>query len=183
MLISLVLLRILEYYSGLLVLTTNRIGAFDDAFVSRIHVVLHYPALKDSQRQEIWRSFFAKLQKERGDAIRIPIETKEYAMKSSDVQGLNWNGREIRNGKLPYGASGICRKELTGSPIAFQTAIALAEFDAEEEPDRKEDGLILVEEEHLSRVVRMSRSFQDYLESLHGGSEAKRAERQRAYKA
>ena len=73
--------------------------------------------------------------------------------------------------------------KLTRPRTAFQTAVALAEFDAEEEPDRKEEGLVLVEEEHLSRVVRMSRSFQDYLEELHGGSESKRAERQRAYKA
>lgn len=40
-----VFLRVLEYYSGILFLTTNRIGTFDPAFRSRIHMSLFYPRL------------------------------------------------------------------------------------------------------------------------------------------
>jgi len=36
-----VFLRILEYYSGILFLTTNRVGTIDEAFKSRIHVSLY----------------------------------------------------------------------------------------------------------------------------------------------
>lgn len=32
----------MEYYRGILFLTTNRVGNFEDAFVSRIHSVIHY---------------------------------------------------------------------------------------------------------------------------------------------
>lgn len=35
-----VFLRMLEYYKGILFLTTNRIGTFDEAFKSRIHLSL-----------------------------------------------------------------------------------------------------------------------------------------------
>lgn len=38
-------LRVLEYYAGILFLTTNRIGDFDEAFTSRIHISLYYPEL------------------------------------------------------------------------------------------------------------------------------------------
>src|SRR6186713_134787 len=42
---TLVFLRVLEYYTGVLFLTTNRIGDFDEAFASRIHISLYYPQL------------------------------------------------------------------------------------------------------------------------------------------
>jgi len=37
-----VFLRILEYYDGILILTSNRVEMFDEAFKSRIQVALHY---------------------------------------------------------------------------------------------------------------------------------------------
>ncbi|OTA00684.1 hypothetical protein A9Z42_0009310 [Trichoderma parareesei] len=40
-----VFLRVLEYYSGILFLTTNRVGAIDEAFRSRIHISLNYKHL------------------------------------------------------------------------------------------------------------------------------------------
>ena len=38
-----VFLRALEYYSGLLFLTTNRVGTTDEAFRFRVHLILYYP--------------------------------------------------------------------------------------------------------------------------------------------
>ncbi|CEN62310.1 Putative AAA family ATPase [Aspergillus calidoustus] len=38
-----VFLRVLEYYSGILFLTTNRVGNMGEAFESRIHINLYYP--------------------------------------------------------------------------------------------------------------------------------------------
>ncbi|KAF2800360.1 P-loop containing nucleoside triphosphate hydrolase protein, partial [Melanomma pulvis-pyrius CBS 109.77] len=40
-----VFLRALEYYTGVLFLTTNRVGTLDEAFRSRIHLSLLYPAI------------------------------------------------------------------------------------------------------------------------------------------
>jgi hypothetical protein len=57
--------------------------------------------------------------------------------------------------------------------IAFQTAVALAEYDAEKD----EEGKILLTDSHLRAVVDLSRDFKDYLNDLHKGDEGKRAER------
>lgn len=38
-----VFLRSLEYYAGVLFLTTNRVGSIDQAFKSRIHLSVYYP--------------------------------------------------------------------------------------------------------------------------------------------
>ena len=92
-----IFLRALEYYQGLLFLTTNRVGTFDDGFVSRIHVVIHYPDFTNEKRGQIWDIFFNKLERER-ENIKFTQRTVEYAKESKDMQGLGWNGREIRNG-------------------------------------------------------------------------------------
>ncbi len=56
-----VFLRALEYYKGVLFLTTNRVESFDSAFTSRIHVALHYQRLTDEQRRRIWTQNFERL--------------------------------------------------------------------------------------------------------------------------
>jgi len=73
------------------------VGAFDDAFISRVHVALYYPPLNRDQREQIWKVFVEKFQDERRD-IRINWTAKEY-LRSDEVLDRNWNGREIRNGK------------------------------------------------------------------------------------
>ncbi|KAK3694245.1 hypothetical protein B0T22DRAFT_65433 [Podospora appendiculata] len=56
-----IFLRALEYYRGVLFLTTNRVEAFDSAFTSRIHVALHYRRLNDEDRKRIWLQNFERL--------------------------------------------------------------------------------------------------------------------------
>lgn len=93
-------IRALEYFKGILFLTTNRVGVFDEAFVSRIHVQIHYK-LDDADREKIWENFFQKLEDDRETTMRIPIATKDY-IQSNELRELKWNGREIRNGMLIY---------------------------------------------------------------------------------
>ncbi|KAH8602367.1 P-loop containing nucleoside triphosphate hydrolase protein [Bisporella sp. PMI_857] len=40
-----IFLRVLEYYDGILIITSNHVGTFDEAFKSRIQLALHYPKL------------------------------------------------------------------------------------------------------------------------------------------
>lgn len=89
----------MEYYQGLLFITTNRIGTFDEAFVSRIPVIIHYQPLNEETRAGIWQGFFEKLERERERAMRIQYSTKEYIKEAKAVKAVAWNGREIRNGK------------------------------------------------------------------------------------
>jgi ATP-dependent Clp protease ATP-binding subunit ClpA len=81
-----------------LFLTTNRVGHFDDAFISRIHVIIRYENLKTEDRERIWKQFFAKLNDERKD-IAIDSRAKRYVLQDSMMKEIQWNGREIRNGK------------------------------------------------------------------------------------
>ncbi|KAG2143047.1 P-loop containing nucleoside triphosphate hydrolase protein [Suillus clintonianus] len=53
-----VALRVLEYHRGVLFLTTNRIQAFDEAFLSRFSIAVKYPELDADARLTIWRKFF-----------------------------------------------------------------------------------------------------------------------------
>lgn len=79
-------------------LTTNRVGHFDDAFISRIHVVIKYDPLSEDNRRQIWTQFFDKLTDERQDFI-ITGRAKQYVLEDDIIKKLEWNGREIRNGK------------------------------------------------------------------------------------
>lgn len=54
-----IFLRMLEYYEGILFLTTNRVKQIDDAFHGRIHVSLHYPPLTALGRRQIWKAFLS----------------------------------------------------------------------------------------------------------------------------
>ena len=94
---AIVFLRALEYFRGILFITTNRVGTFDDAFISRIHVALYYPPLVDHDRVLIWENNFRRL--ERDAAIKIPESTRIYTRIDTELQLIKWNGREIRNGR------------------------------------------------------------------------------------
>ncbi|KAF1843475.1 uncharacterized protein K460DRAFT_407828 [Cucurbitaria berberidis CBS 394.84] len=48
-----IFLSVLEYYDGILILTSNRVGTFDEAFKSRISLALLYPNFTKSQRCRI----------------------------------------------------------------------------------------------------------------------------------
>ncbi|KAI1813446.1 hypothetical protein GGS20DRAFT_586473 [Poronia punctata] len=50
----------LEYYNGILFMTSNREDAIDPAFGSRVHVTLHYPDLNAEAKRHIWEHFIAQ---------------------------------------------------------------------------------------------------------------------------
>ena len=87
-----VFLRVLEYYDGILILTTNRVGTFDEAFKSRIHLAIRYLKLDEEQRLEIWRNFIQMLgrTKERVDVDDLERNANKLAQNEL-------NGRQIRN--------------------------------------------------------------------------------------
>jgi hypothetical protein len=77
----------LEYYKGVLFLTTNRVSTFDQAFESRIHLKLHYPDLNIQARKAIWTTLLQKSQPPANFSIERIAELAEY-----DI-----NGRQIKN--------------------------------------------------------------------------------------
>jgi len=91
-----VLLREVEYYKGILIMTTNRVKAFDPAILSRIHHAVNFEETTTTQEKKIWDAWIDRLMA-RG--------------LSTDIEGIrSWvsgilkirsrsilSGREIRN--------------------------------------------------------------------------------------
>lgn len=85
-----IFLRMLEYYSGILFLTTNRVANIDAAFQSRIHISIEYPELSLSSRRHVWSNFItlgARQQQSHGFSESDFDLLAKYEM----------NGREIKN--------------------------------------------------------------------------------------
>ncbi|KAF4784834.1 AAA family ATPase [Colletotrichum scovillei] len=82
-----IFLRTLEYYSGILFMTTNRVRTFDDAFKSRIHVPLKYDDLPRESRLKVWKNFLGNV--EGG----VDIDEDGYEKLAEG----KLNGRQIKN--------------------------------------------------------------------------------------
>ncbi|ETS02788.1 hypothetical protein M419DRAFT_77290 [Trichoderma reesei RUT C-30] len=158
-----VFLRVMEYYAGILFLTTNRVGDFDEAFTSRIHVSLYYPELDAGNTLEVFDNNLAMIEdrfakKNRvinidGSSIRS-FATKHYY----EHPQARWNGRQIRN--------------------ACQTALALAEYEAQgnsHEAILKPDAVINLNETHFQIVKNAYLEFTHYMNTLYGTGAAQRA--------
>ncbi|KAF3142683.1 hypothetical protein TWF569_007538 [Orbilia oligospora] len=83
-----IFLRLVEYYQGILFLTTNRVSTFDDAFQSRIHVALRYSKLDIDAREQIWRNFITRM-----DKRETSIVEEDY----KELSAVDLNGRQIKN--------------------------------------------------------------------------------------
>lgn len=84
-----VLLRQLEYFQGVMFLTTNRVAAFDPAFESRIHLTIHYPKLDFDGRRHIWRTFV------KPDEASYTSDIQEADL--DKLAQAELNGRQIKN--------------------------------------------------------------------------------------
>jgi len=88
-----VLLRVLEYYEGIIVLTTNRINSLDVAVQSRIHLAIQYPDLTQDQKIKIFKTFLNQIDDaDIKDRESIEDELPRICRKTSPI-----NGRQIRN--------------------------------------------------------------------------------------
>src|SRR4051812_26210058 len=102
-----VFLRILEYYEGILILTSNRVGIFDEAFKSRVQLALHYPPLDPDDRWKVWNNFISQLDQQQAGGSEASPGTKlaegekiniEDLRRNRDVLArVKINGRQIRN--------------------------------------------------------------------------------------
>ncbi|KAF4547882.1 ATPase-like protein 3 [Elsinoe fawcettii] len=88
-----VFLRLLEYYKGIMFLTTNRPSTFDRAFESRIDLTLEYPALDKDSRHHIWTMFLTRAGANADKEHKHEITDKELDI----LSGLTLNGRQIKN--------------------------------------------------------------------------------------
>jgi hypothetical protein len=81
----------IEYYRGILFLTTNRLGTMDIAFQSRVSLAVRFNPLTTELRRQIWLNFIERLD---------PLEStgkEQLLSKLNDISEWNLNGRQIRN--------------------------------------------------------------------------------------
>ena len=83
-----IFLRLLEYYQGILFLTTNRIEEFDSAFQSRIHLAIEYHELDAARRVCVWKNLLACLP---------ACANWDEGIYSRLGENIVVNGREIKN--------------------------------------------------------------------------------------
>lgn len=81
--------RMMEYYRGIIIMTTNRVDTMDKAFQSRIHLTLRYPDLDPEAKEHIWRYFVAQTQADSVSALTDEVYGR--------LAQLPLNGRQIKN--------------------------------------------------------------------------------------
>lgn len=162
-----VFLRVLEYYEGILILTSNRVGTFDEAFKSRIQLSLHYEPLNKTQRHKIWKNFFQRLKllesaasiQRKGKAPAggalgpLGESRKRKCSSDDDSTGIDFDD-------IDCFLSELAEKEMNGRQIrnAITTARQLARF-----KNTKMSSI------HLRNVIKVSKKFDDYLEKVQDG--------------
>lgn len=83
-----IFLRQIEYYQGILILTTNCMETIDTAFQSRIHFCHIYPELNHAARKSIWTEFLHR------SAADPNLEVKVNAADIDELAHLKLNGRQ-----------------------------------------------------------------------------------------
>jgi hypothetical protein len=78
----------LEYYQGILFLTTNRISSIDHAFRSRVDLFLPYHDLTSEARRQVWDNFIDRAGRDKFDLAGDSLDK---------LSQLKLNGREIKN--------------------------------------------------------------------------------------
>ena len=109
-------LRHLEYYRGIVFLTTNRVKAYDEAFLSRIHLALHFDLLSPESKAQVLRSFLAK----------AGVEFTEEQIK--EISTRNVNGRQIKNAARTAHSLALGRGEKVQFSHFVETLDAMDEF-------------------------------------------------------
>ncbi|KAL8702463.1 MAG: hypothetical protein Q9201_004368 [Fulgogasparrea decipioides] len=88
-----VMLRVLEYFKGILIMTTNRVMTFDVAMLSRCHYAVQFKSLTLQQERDIWLGYVGQLTAQNSSNIpEIENWVKQITKKRTRL-----SGREIRN--------------------------------------------------------------------------------------
>ena len=164
--LSTVFLRTMEYYEGVLFLTTNRAGHIDDSFISRITCPIAYHPLSQETKSKIIRKFVRRF--EETGTIEIQQRAETYVIEHC----TELNGRQIRN--------------------VLQNAVAIAEVQQRSErksahqsspAGRQLQGaeVLSVKWHHVKAAVEQQTEFRLYLNSLKGKDENARARSKQDY--
>ncbi|OAR02113.1 hypothetical protein LLEC1_01636 [Akanthomyces lecanii] len=116
-----IFLRVLEYYAGIMFLTTNRVQSFDEAFQSRIHLALKYHPLDAAGRADLWRLF-----------LRRTAGYREASWPAGSVDELaaaELNGRQIKNTARTANTLALAEGKALSPEHVREVLRAVGEFD------------------------------------------------------
>ncbi|KAI0145061.1 hypothetical protein GGR57DRAFT_481256 [Xylariaceae sp. FL1272] len=160
-----IFLQKVEYYSGILFLTTNRIGKLDQAVSSRIHLILHYKRLGQDRTQKVFKSNIKRLQEIEEQEHDVTTDCPLFVVESDIMRFAEdhcrkhpngkgaWNGRQIRN--------------------AFTMAASLARFEADAINDKKYQPQLRYS--HFEEVEKIMTEFDLFRANILGGDDARKA--------
>ena len=143
----------MEYFSGILILTTNRVGQFDESVFSRIHVFLGYELLDKAYTLRIWDiqlRNFEELSISRQDEKPLKVD-RDGILRFAENQfekgsSERWNGRQIKN--------------------AIATAVAIAKSSTEDHEwasAEYDKGTVVLTAAHFKAVLGLSQDFNSYI--------------------
>jgi len=121
-----VILRHLEYYRGILFITTNRVKTIDDAFRSRTHVALHFQELAVGAKSQVWTAFLEKVGIKAGaEDGRVTVAQLEQ------LAARPINGRQIKNAVRTASSLALGRSQKLAYKHFVETLDAMDDFTAE----------------------------------------------------
>ncbi|KAJ8131685.1 hypothetical protein O1611_g1941 [Lasiodiplodia mahajangana] len=122
------LLQVLEYFEGIMFLTTNRVRTIDSAFQSRIHLSIAYPHLSYDARRELWKDWIT-----RENSNSEPEWLTETVLDQLATRLLN--GREIKNAmKMAHALAGGEKRRMISTDV-FRGLDSSEEFKIDFERD------------------------------------------------
>ena len=115
-----VMLKLVEYFSGILFLTSNRIDSLDPAFQTRITLALRYEQLGKEARTQVWTNLLLKsgFQQIVDDGLINPVELAKASL----------NGREIKNALRLAMAMASEKDEALSQTILLQTVEIVSDY-------------------------------------------------------
>merc|ERR1712232_1285241 len=115
-----VMLRLVEYFKGVLFLTSNRVDSLDPAFKTRITLALRYENLNSSAREKIWTNLLVA--SNHGELL------SNGSINVRDLAKYMLNGREIKNAiRLALALATEDGKELSHD-ILIETIESICDF-------------------------------------------------------
>lgn len=100
-----IFLRLLEYFQGILFLTTNRVETFDDAFQSRIHIALRYGALSLKAKKAVFKMFIVKAR----ELDKVTHANKTEAEKASSEKAASEKPKSTTTSVISEGSTEVIR--------------------------------------------------------------------------
>ncbi|KAG8531062.1 uncharacterized protein KY384_004419 [Bacidia gigantensis] len=126
-----VFLRQLEYFQGVMILTTNRVQVFDDAIKSRIHLGVKYDDLNQKARAKVWATFIARADNTTKQGLKSTVTDKQI----QELAQRPSNGRQIKNTVRIAHALAASKNK----PLAYEDLTSA--LDANEDFDNEHRGI------------------------------------------